>query len=460
MAGLIVIQITNHDVKMLGGQYPNVSSCFQKKRLSGHDLKNDLAQGLLKMSPGLKQCVVVMPRNDALLKQMEFPSIDSKEIRRMVGLQIPMIVPFDDSQVLYQHHLIEIQDSGYGKVLTAVVLNNVIQKYADAFPSNTHSLSNIYLSIETLGEFINKFLKSFILQDDGTIFIFMGTYFAEAVVLKGQQVVFSYHIPFGRDDTDRAAGFAEELRRCINNFESQNGESIKKVFFHKDEIDIHQFKNMLGHDAEVETIDFFREIPEAVFTFIEKGDLDSSWAALLGCFYAPDHRNLMTFLPEGIHSSKMREQNKKILTGFVCSLAAVLIMSGVLFKSIFNKYDNYLGSIHQQIKQMEPRLENVQRQNQFVSMISERAASFSVVEMVKEIYQALPEDVSLLYLAMRGDRQFELQGTTSADQSLSQIQLALASSDIFQKVDLQYATKRKRFNTEYTEFKIIFEPVR
>ena len=68
----------------------------------------------------------------------------------------------------------------------------------------------------------------------------------------------------------------------------------------------------------------------------------------------------------------------------------------------------------------------------------------------------VPDDISLQNFSMRAGV-FELQGIATKDQDINSLQSALVASSLFENIDLQYATKRKRFNQEYTEFKIVFK---
>ena len=66
----------------------------------------------------------------------------------------------------------------------------------------------------------------------------------------------------------------------------------------------------------------------------------------------------------------------------------------------------------------------------------------------------IPADVSLQYFGMREAGNFELQGIAINDQDVSFLQSALVVSPLFKNVDLQYATKRKRFSSQYLVNKI------
>ncbi|MEW5895346.1 MAG: PilN domain-containing protein [Candidatus Omnitrophota bacterium] len=459
-SGLTAVQITDYEVRALGGQWPNLFF-LQKERSPDQDLRQDLKETFSKFQ-GSKLCILILPRHEAILKELELPSTDPGEISRMIGLQIPVMVPFDQSQVVYRYFCTKSGKPGYSVVLAAAVLNQAIQKYADALIPGSLGVTDIFLSFETLSVFIDRFLIGLVENGD-SVFLFANRKSSELIIYQGQKAVFSYYVPFGQNDiADNMSEFGHEIGRCLSDFERTHPGVIPgKLFYDLEGVEAAELRKFLQseHEVEVQKIDFFSAVPDQVRGLVCKERMDSSWAALLG-FFAADERRFTSFLPQGMHSSKIRHQNRKILAGFFSSLVAMIAAGSILTGSIFHRHESYLRSLKEQIQSLEPRLENIRQETEFLSMLAEKTTGLSMVEIISEIYILLPEDVFLQYLGMREQGQFELQGTALADQSLSAIQTALASSDFFKKVDLQYATKRRRFDKEYTEFKVTFEKAR
>jgi len=184
----------------------------------------------------------------------------------------------------------------------------------------------------------------------------------------------------------------------------------------------------------------------------------SAWAPLLGFYTAGTEKPLFSFLPAGALSKKEKKARRKKKL----HLAAALLCAAGLAVGVFGVQqagrEKYLRAIEQQIKGLQPQIEQADQQQKFFAMALQNAGSPSVVEAVREIYELLPEDVFLGSFVMRGTT-FELLGSTLRSDSVNELQRALVSSSSFQNAALEYATKRRRFKEEFTEFKINVELV-
>lgn len=74
--------------------------------------------------------------------------------------------------------------------------------------------------------------------------------------------------------------------------------------------------------------------------------------------------------------------------------------------------------------------------------------------LIHELNALMPQDVSLRLLHLEEGGRLSLQGYTVAGASISSFQASLVKSPLFKEVNLEYATKRKIFNMELTDFKI------
>ena len=77
-----------------------------------------------------------------------------------------------------------------------------------------------------------------------------------------------------------------------------------------------------------------------------------------------------------------------------------------------------------------------------------------VADLIQELYRLAPPGVSFqsLYLNERG--QFVIHGYAGTSASVHNFQQNLVKSVLFKAVNLEFATKRKIFNTEVTDFQI------
>jgi hypothetical protein len=79
----------------------------------------------------------------------------------------------------------------------------------------------------------------------------------------------------------------------------------------------------------------------------------------------------------------------------------------------------------------------------------------TVVDIIKEFYGILPGEMSLKALSLDRTGALVIEGLAQTGSEVNKLQNGLVNSPLFKEVNLQYATKRRRFNEEYTDFKII-----
>ena len=78
-------------------------------------------------------------------------------------------------------------------------------------------------------------------------------------------------------------------------------------------------------------------------------------------------------------------------------------------------------------------------------------------DVIHELLRLMPQDLSLRSIYLDEQRRLSVQGYAQAATSVNNFQAGLVKSAAFAEVNLEYATKRKIFNMEVTDFKISFK---
>ena len=92
---------------------------------------------------------------------------------------------------------------------------------------------------------------------------------------------------------------------------------------------------------------------------------------------------------------------------------------------------------------------------EFLERESKRRPAMS--DVIGELVHLMPEDVSLRSIHLDELGRLTLQGYARAGTSVNSFQAGLVKSAVFKEVNLEYATKRKIFNMEVTDFKLSFK---
>jgi len=460
-AQMTVISITDRDVRVLKGSWPALTVCGRRDYDGNKDLSVRLKElaGLVK--PNGSVCVLMISRKDVVLKILDFPSQHPAEIRRMLALQIPVIVPFDETQVIYRDRKIDFQEGGYTRSIAAVVQDQTIQTYIDAVSGAGWFVSDVYLGFDGYRNYITKELHPALSKIAMCAFVISGEWCSEILMIRQGKLIFSYYVPYGRKDSGSSSeDFVKMAAQILKTHEALQKEQIDYIFFDPFFRDLSgvKFSLMSGHRGTADVLQVFSTLPGALQSFIKKHQMDASWMPMLGCFIRGEEYAPMSFLPQRMSSSYLKRQRRRTLVSFLSALVMMIALCAAFFWVVMRKYDTRLLSLKGDIEALEPQLKALYAEESFYTLISRQDGdAHSVVDTVREIYRLIPQGISLQYFGMYRKGEFEIQGVAEEGQQVSQMQSAFVSSSHFQNVNLKYATKRKRFNREYTEFKLIFE---
>lgn len=456
---ITVIQITDHELRLLSGTWPNFSVCASQL----WDLNGDLVADLKKLVSSFKikdrHCVVVIPRREVLLKILQFPSTDIQEISRMLALQIPQIAPFDETQTVYHYRLLESDSSGHSNIVAAIIPTSTIQKYIDAFDSAGFAVVDICSSFDLNAVYAKKFLIPQFKDLFCSALVITDNHFSEMLIIQDGKVVFSHHLSRGvADIEENSESFVIALTRAVVHYHQMNrGQEITAVYMDGRLNGIEEVQDWLAKGPfELKRIDLLGKVPGPVKDFFKKNQLDLAWVALLGKFCDDGQEEIKSFLPQSVYSSKAKKRRQRMQLNFFLALMMTIVLALGLGAAVLHKYRVRLNDVEKRISNLDPVLTKLEFENRFLNDMSARRQEQSlVVYRIKEVYQIVPEGVSLQYFSMQPNGDFDIQGVAEEAQQINALQAALVASPLFDNVELKYATKRKRFNREYTEFKII-----
>ena len=98
---------------------------------------------------------------------------------------------------------------------------------------------------------------------------------------------------------------------------------------------------------------------------------------------------------------------------------------------------------------------SAERKMRFINLVKdEQENRILVADIIKELFTLTPANITFRSVEMNSKGFLTLQGYARESTGVNKFQGSLVSSAFFRDVNLQYATKRKRFKKEYTEFKI------
>jgi len=461
MAPPVTVISIDDDIRILKGSWPALSVCAQKGRDTGEDLCAQVKElSIGKLRPNGSSCVLMISRRDMVLKILDIPSQDPQEIDRMLALQIPSVVPFDGTQIMCRHRVLSVHESGSSTVIAAVVPEHVIQESIDALSGAGWTVSGACTAFDGEANYVRWFLKEPGSGSSRSALIFSGDHDSTILVCSNGALEFSYRFACGRADVrDNVAAFVEALARSLAMCERFCGREIGRVCLDRSFQDFEEIVSRLAEErgGMIETIDIFSGLPESCRVFAEKNGMDISWMPIVGCLAGCGDFAFMNFLPKKVYFSNIRKKGRRRVLSFVGGLVSVIVLSAAVFQAAIFRSARRLETLKTEAAVLEPRLKEMRAEDDFFEIMTRRNRNRdSVLEMIREVCRILPEGVALQHFSMGEDGAFELKGV-SDDFGLNHLQSALVALEDVRNVNLKYATKRRRFDKEYTEFQFIFD---
>ncbi|HSV43725.1 MAG TPA: PilN domain-containing protein [Candidatus Bathyarchaeia archaeon] len=451
-----LLQITRHHLRLIQGQWPEISGCFQVERDPVKTLRQDLERLIKESRLKITEAVVVLPRPDVFCQGLVLPSQEEEELERMIAVQIPMLVPFDASQTMVDYRIVPQSGSGQSEIFLGIASQDRVSAYVADAAAQGISVRDVVLTGDGLDRFIKHFLPDRLSSAKAAAFLFPDAQMSEMVVYDGPVMKAMYYLPYGLQDVpDRLDGFCQEIAFCLKSFAKDPwGNAVGAVAVCGVREGESLTTALTRHGMEAESLNFSDVFAKTNLATVGSA---SAWACLLGFCAAGAEKPLWSFLPAGAHSQKEEKARRKEGLRFAVSLLLAVVLAVGLYGVRRIQQQRRLRAMEQQIAALQPEIDKADQRQQFFSLVLQNKGALPVVEAVREFYQLLPEDVFLASFVMRGGTVFELQGSALQGDAVSDLQQALVSSASFQNVALEYATKRRRFKEEYTEFKISFE---
>jgi Tfp pilus assembly protein PilN len=182
---------------------------------------------------------------------------------------------------------------------------------------------------------------------------------------------------------------------------------------------------------------------------------DLSPVSALG-FLLGDISKQINFLPSNIQAREIFKRQKKVWL----KLAVILSLTAGLFILATNlqiyKAKVILQKLQAKVKEIDPQAEKAKRKIEAIEFLYQKTKSpVLIAEVMRELYRLCPADISFNSLSLDGQGTLTIQGLATVASSVNNFQNNLVNSVLFKTVNLEFATKRKRLEDEYTDFKIV-----
>ena len=467
---ITVLDITDTAIHFLQARVEKDRRLIAQARVLDRTIPGPLAEkdldGLPVQEIEGREVVVVVPRRVVFMKYLDLPASDPEELRRMIGLQIGRQVPYPRERVVFDFVTMKgASGGGYTRVLVAAVNRDYVDQTLQALRAKGLQAHQILVRSFCL----LKWYQAVYPQAGGeTALIFDSrSGWGEASFVADGQLLLSRHLcwPDGRS----AAGI-ENLRSALDltraAFQKRYPDlKLDRVVLLSDHPDAGPLQNALQPHFSCPVESGTLTPARAVLPFAwpgggrGAGQADPArrmaFAAALGAVAAAGTGLLPNLIPAEVLDRKRSRAQRREIWRVVALAALAVILCFALWALGIWRQSAYLGRLEARIASLEPQV-NAARQTMQLSatLAEETRQQVFVSEFIRTLYELTPEEIIYRLVNLEPDGQVTLEGADMSGDAVQRLQRTLLASPYYKNVVLQYATKRKRLNQEYTDFRL------
>lgn len=464
------IEITETHVKFLQSQVLRgknvVSTCDVRalQNFTDEELTRVLTDIVRSKNIYPDKLVLAIPRRLSILKQLRLPSQNEDEITKMIRLQLVNQIPYNLEDVIFDYQLIEKEAGGYAKVLVVIVHKDVSHRFLKIFDKVGISLGRLTLSsFGVLGWFIFQQSQRRLQPTEPVMIVNVDIGHSEICFCLGDKLLFSRSITHGVKDLmqDNILGILSQAELSVGTYRKENmGPELKRCYLVSALADLSRLKESLEQKLQITTENAW--LPTENILTRKNVSLASlrdqpglSLAAASGSLLS-DFKKSVNLLPAKVHEDKISKLRKRQIAVFVLLIALnVLLGFSILGIDLYRKTEAF-NALEAQIEQSKVSAEKAKK---ILDFVAEAKKQFEervfIPDLIRSLFQLTPKDISYRSLELDDNGFFTIQGYAQTSGGVSTLQTNMVNSSVFSEINLQFATQRRIFNMDVTDFKIV-----
>lgn len=386
-----------------------------------------------------------LPRSYFLLRFLELPSEDTRELKRMAPFQLAKITPHPLEEGLYDFSLAQSK-KGFSKLIVFLIQQKKAAVLLEFLEKK--KLTPLGITISSWGlfrwiEFERNFFK--VQPDSSLVVIDIDRYSAEFLVLNNEKILFSRSFLYAQD-----AELLQEINHSLRIFEKEFGkQKFAQVILTGNNKEHIMQRVDLGPVRFIPFGEHF-SVPKEVHS----GDagVGFSFASLLGLSV---NRKLVQFdfSPGHVKEKRERVQKKKQWLQVMFAGIELIALCGIfLFKYSYDKYA-YLKFLDSKVKEITVEAEELDEISDQLKVFEKRFKNkVSFAELLYRLVSVLPPHTQLTLLDVQTNGEFSLKGNAENVSDVFEVATHLNRVNLFSDVKVRYASKVKRQEKTIIEF--------
>jgi Tfp pilus assembly PilM family ATPase/Tfp pilus assembly protein PilN len=436
--------------------------------LSDSEIVKLVSSSLSTLKTKPKQIVSVVTCDSIITKNIEIPSVESKEIKEIINLQASRHTPYSREEVAVGHIHIGTYRQNYSKILLIIAARNIMERHCAILEKAGFKLEKIVLSSESLGRSTSKIFK---VADDNlpVILLHIDQNSSDFIITFKNKAVFIRSIPLGAQQLSGAEDryrvrFAEEVKKSLEAYQNEDIEKMPYTAVLTGATgELKQLEQPLNNSLQlpVKIMPYFNHLElssQAQRKILETRDI-SFLGLITSLLTAKDAE--VDLVPEKVLLRKSLEKRtgELIRTGITVLVLFILIIaifaSKIYFQGVhLNKLNAQHTALSKEVSELEEDFNKISTIKEFLS-----SAGYSL-EIISKIHEQIPMEVELNYIKFDEQNRLALRGTAESRSAIYAFVERLEKAAYFRDAKTKYATTRREGLKDFSDFEIAATLVR
>ena len=394
-----------------------------------------------------------------ITKNIEIPSVKDAEIKEIIDLQAGRYTPYGRSEIIVDHINVGVYHNSYTKVLIVIVVQEVIKKQYAILTKAGITVNRIQFASESVGV---ACARAFSLKERQLpcAIVSIDKANTDFIVISKGATVFVRNIPIGcehfaTEPQEFLARFSEEIKKSLDAYRTEDIEALPDELMMMGPVDIiDMMRASLTHDAGMPV----RVASLASgFSFSKELIADSGQSSLVSAISAAlsAGSTVVDLRPTELKlKMAFQERSREIIKSGIFLMAIIIIFCGMLIVKIYFR-SSYLAKLDERLEVIEPQVKALEKASNRVTIIRRFIENKGQsLDILKEIYDLIPDNVYLKSIAIDEKHEITLKGTASAMSEVFTFVSALENSKLFKSAAAQNTASRKEAGKDVSDFEI------
>ncbi len=424
------------------------------------EITEKLSHILKKLEYNGNRVIVSLPRRYATCRYLRVPTLNPQETERIVALQASRYLPYPANELITGYQVISADKDGYSALNLVIVHKDAVGRYIKIFQALKIKDFSITLSSYGLCN-----LYSYLNNPTGPkaiMIIDADLPQVEVAIISQGKLLLSRAIKINQQEKDWQRLLVEEIKKTQDaylkeNRQAQDNHPGKIVIFGPTKSSV-SFQEVLKKEGlAVEVLPYWEKISLSQGFLNSILNTDASPATLIGLGLkdVPESLNL---LPDEIKAQVKKLTQRREGLSLALRIIGIVVVLGLAISRNLDNKAIYLKQLNLELKKVEKDarpLDDVEKRLKY--MESQLQKKPSSLDILYELNQTMPSDVSLVSLSYEEEREVILRGQAHELTPVFEFVGRLEKSPVFKNFNtkVRYASKRATTSGEVIDFEII-----